>query len=106
MFLTTSALLNVPVPLTRVQIPPGITNYAAPIPLAAVQDSLLKNGLSPPGILTITAVAEGVAKSAVLNIVPVADFEPHLSGAQGYQALSLNCVFLPEPTTVLLLNIG
>jgi hypothetical protein len=50
MFWTTSALLNVPMPLTRVQIPPGIPNYAAPIPLAAVQDSLLKNGVSSPGI--------------------------------------------------------
>jgi len=70
MFFTCTALFGVPVPLRAVQIPPGITNYTAPIPLGQIQDSLMKNGFSPPADLTVIAVAEGVSKNAVLRIVP------------------------------------
>jgi hypothetical protein len=70
MYFTCAALFGAPVPLRAALIPPGITTYAVPIPLAQLQESLLKNGFSPPADLTIIAVADGVSKNAVLRIMP------------------------------------
>jgi hypothetical protein len=69
MFFTCSALFGVPAPLRAVLIPAGMANYTVPIPLLQMQETLLKNGFSPPGDLTILAVADGVSKNAVLRIV-------------------------------------
>jgi hypothetical protein len=68
-FFTCDQFFGFPAPLRAVQIPPGIANYTVPIPLAEMKDSLLKNGFSLPGDLTIIAVADGVSKNAVLRIV-------------------------------------
>ena len=51
-------------------VAPMMALLNAQIPLAQFQDSLVKNGFTTPGDLTIIAVAEGVSRTAVLRIVP------------------------------------
>src|SRR5262249_8128423 len=67
---TSRVLMGIRVPLPPTLIPAGLSTHTIGLPLQQIKESLTPNGFSPPGDITISAVAENITKTAVLRIVP------------------------------------
>jgi hypothetical protein len=67
---TTAVLLGLHTPLPPVLVPAQVTSVQVSLPLREIQNNLEPNGFAPPADVTISAVLDGVTKTAVLRIVP------------------------------------
>ena len=66
---TASVIMDVPVFLQNVMIPPNVTPFSVALPVQQIFAALTPNGFLTPGDVTIIASSGGVTKTSILRIV-------------------------------------